>query len=443
MASDHPASSLQIHLQAAYAREGAAPLLVALSGGLDSSALLHALAALPAVRAAGLRAVHVHHGLQPQADAWAAHCRQACDALKVRLDVVRTVVDRSARRRDRTRRARADPLRRPRTHARFRGGAGDRAPSPGPGGDLPAARAARLRPRWPRHHATWRRFGAGRHWRPLLEVPRAELLGYATAHGLRWIEDPSNREDGPDRNFLRLRVMPLLRQRWAHADAALARSAGLSAEASALLETEDRCALAAARPRPIRMCFPAAALRALEAPRRAAGAAALDRAARLSPAAGQGIERIARDLLPARSDARARFEWSGVVIERWRDLLHRRPAARGARSRLACGLGRCPRAASARRRPARAAERGRAALARTGARTGAAASASALPAGPIPTRSSTCCRSCTSRRGGAFACRWCPLSKAKYWRPGDLAYAAPLEAWLRERGARLRWTDGA
>ena len=77
MASDPPACSLQIHLQAAYAREGEAPLLVALSGGLDSSALLHALGALPAVRAAGLRAVHVHHGLQPQADAWAAHCRQA------------------------------------------------------------------------------------------------------------------------------------------------------------------------------------------------------------------------------------------------------------------------------------------------------------------------------------------------------------------------------
>ena len=38
--------------------------LVGFSGGLDSTVLLHALAAAPAIRAAGLRAVHVHHGLR-------------------------------------------------------------------------------------------------------------------------------------------------------------------------------------------------------------------------------------------------------------------------------------------------------------------------------------------------------------------------------------------
>ena len=49
-------------------------VVVGWSGGLDSTVLLHLLAGEPAIRARGLRAVHVHHGLQAAADAWAAHC---------------------------------------------------------------------------------------------------------------------------------------------------------------------------------------------------------------------------------------------------------------------------------------------------------------------------------------------------------------------------------
>lgn len=58
-----------------------APVLVAYSGGMDSAVLLHALAATPGYREAGLRAVHVHHGLHADADAWAQHCQQQCAAL--------------------------------------------------------------------------------------------------------------------------------------------------------------------------------------------------------------------------------------------------------------------------------------------------------------------------------------------------------------------------
>ena len=52
-----------------------APLCVGFSGGLDSTVLLHWLASSPAVRAAGLCAIHIHHGLQAGADDWAAHCQ--------------------------------------------------------------------------------------------------------------------------------------------------------------------------------------------------------------------------------------------------------------------------------------------------------------------------------------------------------------------------------
>ena len=59
-------------LRAALAGWPRGGLLVALSGGPDSTALLHALAALPEARARGLRALHVDHGLQAASAEWAA-----------------------------------------------------------------------------------------------------------------------------------------------------------------------------------------------------------------------------------------------------------------------------------------------------------------------------------------------------------------------------------
>src|SRR3546814_5250315 len=63
---------------------------VALSGGLDSTVLLHLLheAGVP-----NLRAVHVHHGLQAAANGWVREVRRGCRALKVPLTVCRVQVD--------------------------------------------------------------------------------------------------------------------------------------------------------------------------------------------------------------------------------------------------------------------------------------------------------------------------------------------------------------
>ncbi len=66
---------------------------LALSGGLDSTVLLHLLAELRRTQALpALTAVHVHHGLQPGADAWAEHCRRLCERLSVPLEVARVRV---------------------------------------------------------------------------------------------------------------------------------------------------------------------------------------------------------------------------------------------------------------------------------------------------------------------------------------------------------------
>src|SRR3569623_424861 len=71
-----------------------ARLTLALSGGLDSVALLHALLALRDSHPSALRAVHVHHGLSPHADDWADFCSRLCATHAVELTIRRVQIAR-------------------------------------------------------------------------------------------------------------------------------------------------------------------------------------------------------------------------------------------------------------------------------------------------------------------------------------------------------------
>src|SRR5690606_6004982 len=295
-------------------------LVVGFSGGLDSSALLHALAGEPVARARGLRAVHIHHGLQPGADEWATHCaRQAAD-LDVPLQVIRVQVplDAGLGPEGAAREARYAAL----LSALDPGDVLVTAHHQDDQAETFLLRALRASgPEGLGAMRALRRFGAGWQWRPLLELPRQRLLGYGRAHGLAWIEDPSNASAEADRNFLRLQLLPLLRQRWPHADAALARSAALSAQADGLLLADeahwlDQHAGDGGRSRPV------AALQALPAARQGRVLRLWVRTLGLPPLPARGVEQVLRQLLPARPDAGARFAWAGARILRWRDLLH-------------------------------------------------------------------------------------------------------------------------
>src|ERR1041384_1613474 len=82
--SRNPASaSARAFLQA----QGQKRIAVGLSGGIDSVVLLHLLKHHP-----GISAIHVHHGLSPNADAWAAFCRSLCRRLGIPLSVVKVKV---------------------------------------------------------------------------------------------------------------------------------------------------------------------------------------------------------------------------------------------------------------------------------------------------------------------------------------------------------------
>lgn len=294
-------------------------MLVGLSGGMDSTALLHLLAtSLDAPLA--VRALHVHHGLHREADAWAAHCQRLCDALGVALTIARVEV----------RRDQGDGLEASARTARYAAFAAELQPdevlalahhredqaetfllralrASGPDG------LGAMRP--------WRTLGRGWLWRPLLDIPRATLEQHARRSSLDWIEDAANADTTHDRNFLRHRLLPLLRERWPDPDASLARSAALCAQASGLLDAEDQAALSSAQGDTPRM-LKVPALLALPGSRRARVLRRWIDSLGLPPLPAQGVAHVEADLLGTAGDGQPEFSWAGASIRRWRDALH-------------------------------------------------------------------------------------------------------------------------
>ena len=298
------------------------PALIGFSGGLDSTVLLHWLASFPAQRQHGLRAIHIHHGLQAQADHWATHCQAICEQLQVPLQVIRVQVaqDQGLGPEAAAREAR---------HAAF-------AAALQPGERLATAhhqddqaetfllRALRASgPEGLAAMAPQRAFGNGQLWRPLLACSRQQLLDYARAHQLDWIEDPSNASHDYDRNFLRHAVMPLLRQRWPHAAASLARSAELSGEANRLLHSMDQDAL-----QPLldeQQSLDLSQLRK-HPPARQARLLRLWVSQQQAPALpAQGVRVLLAELQQSDSNRETCFAWQNVQIRRWRQRLYLLP----------------------------------------------------------------------------------------------------------------------
>lgn len=217
-----------------------ADVVVGLSGGLDSVVLLHLLHAISSVSGLRLRALHVHHGLNPRADDWSDFCRELCSGLDIPLAVecvrVEGRVDlglEAAARRARYnvyRTCGADAV----VLAHHADDQGETVliqmlRGAGPAG-LSAMPVCRVLQGWPRI------------FRPLLGTPRSELQAYAVNASLAWIDDDSNTDTGYARNFLRHDVVPLIETRFPAWRTTLARVAANAADAMTLadaLGTED------------------------------------------------------------------------------------------------------------------------------------------------------------------------------------------------------------
>jgi tRNA(Ile)-lysidine synthase len=209
-------------------------LLLALSGGVDSVVLLHLLHQLSPLHSWRLSALHVHHGISPHADEWAAFCTDLCARYSVPFQVEE--VDISPLREHgieaAARKLRHAVLnRQPVNFIALAHHQDDQAETL----LLQMLRGAGLRGasamplvRQRADHPT--------QLRPLLNVARSELLAYARQHDLQWVEDESNADDAYPRNFLRHRVLPQLEQRFPEYRVTLARSARHFAEASELLD---------------------------------------------------------------------------------------------------------------------------------------------------------------------------------------------------------------
>ena len=296
---------------------------VAFSGGADSTALLAALSQL-ARGPLKVRALHVDHRLHPHSVRWAAHCRRVARALGVPLQV-RTA--KLAHRRGESPEAAARA-------ARYELLAAALAPEEAlltahheddqletvllqllRGAGL--AGIAAMPPR--------AAFARGALVRPLLGWSRAELSAWVRSQGLQWIEDPGNAELRRDRNYLRTRVLPLIRERWPAAATTVARAARHAAEAQRLL---DALGAADAARASFGAMLSAKRLRALPPERRRNALRFWISAAGYRPPPASRLEEIAGPLLQARADAHPVVAWEGALLQRQADLLSLRAAHR-------------------------------------------------------------------------------------------------------------------
>jgi len=291
-------------------------IAIGLSGGLDSVVLLELLAAVAPAAGVTLSALHVHHGLSPNADAWAASCATLAAQRGVPLEVHRVHV-----RRD-------DPLgveaaARAERHRRYAAADVDAVALAHHADDqaetvllqlLRGAGAAGIAAMPACRQLT----ASSVLIRPLLGITREQLLVCARERGLSWVEDESNEDLRFNRNYLRHAVMPLIAARFPGYRETLARAAVNAADQAALavrLGDIDLARCADARGLDL------AAVAALDEPGRANALRLwLQRAGVTVPSRAQLLEMLAQ-ALEARPDANPAFVLGGHRLRRHRGHL--------------------------------------------------------------------------------------------------------------------------
>ncbi|QLB20665.1 tRNA lysidine(34) synthetase TilS [Vespertiliibacter pulmonis] len=206
--------------------------LIGLSGGVDSIVLLTLFAKLRQEIPLNLRAVHIHHGLSPNANDWVAFCQSQCAKLHIPLTIRYVTVEGKQGLEANARTARYNAIQtiiQPNeifTTAHhlddqvetfflaLKRGSGVKG--------ISAMQAVSL----------WQNFTI---FRPLLSSSKAEILAYAYQTNLCWIEDESNQNIDFDRNFLRQQVLPTLNQRWNHFNQMVARTSQHCADQQQLI----------------------------------------------------------------------------------------------------------------------------------------------------------------------------------------------------------------
>ena len=230
-------------------------LVAGLSGGVDSVALLDLLQQVSKKLRFELAALHVDHQINPASARWAAFCRRLCRKRGIKCTVVRVTVARGDSLEAAARAARYSVFAtQPAEFIALAHNLDDQAETVllqllrGAGvKGLSAMPVLRTQDRGLRSEEN-AKFNARRILnpqssvlhpailRPLLEVPRNEIVAYARRRKLEWIEDDSNADLGFDRNFLRHQVLPMIAQRYPAYRKTLLRASRNFSEASELLD---------------------------------------------------------------------------------------------------------------------------------------------------------------------------------------------------------------
>ena len=216
-------------------------LFVALSGGLDSVLLLHTAARVLG-RTGSLTAIHINHQLQPNASKTEDFCRRLCQSLGLPCQIVRVEV-KAETSSDTTGTGGLEEAARKARYRAFESclGEGDLLLMAHHGDDQAETVLFRL------IRGTGvaglsgmpvsRALGRGALYRPFLGFSRPNLEAWAKEQGIDWVEDPSNRDQRFDRNFLRQSIMPVLRERWPSLNRRLAATASACRESAELGES--------------------------------------------------------------------------------------------------------------------------------------------------------------------------------------------------------------
>lgn len=287
--------------------------VLAFSGGLDSSLLLELCARLNLPQP--LLAVHIDHQLQAVSRQWCDHCRDHCERLGVPIQIVPVNPASSSEASARSARYQAfEALLQPGDCLLMAQHADDQAETlllrllrgSGVAGlaAMPAGRA----------------LGEARLLRPLLSQPRARLEAAAAELGLAPVEDPTNAQDHYDRNWLRLHILPRLKQHWPSLLQRCQDTTALMSDADQLLQER--------------------AEEDLQHCRQASGGLSLSQLCQLSSArqrnllhhwvvwqtghrlSRQRLQNLQRSMFSTRSDASPEERFPGYHLRRYRDELH-------------------------------------------------------------------------------------------------------------------------
>ena len=209
-------------------------ILVAYSGGVDSSVLLHSVMQCFSKSKIKVIAVHVNHGLNIAATDWEQFCQRS--ATQMGADFCALHVDATANggcspeeAARNVRYAALKPLVQDGDVLMMAHHQDDQAETVllqllrGSGPDGLSAMPMRAH------------FSCGHIMRPLLAVTSSQINLYAQNHHLEWIDDPANDNLNYDRNYLRQKIEPLLCERWPGWRETLARAARHQADASQLI----------------------------------------------------------------------------------------------------------------------------------------------------------------------------------------------------------------